>query len=105
MSELDLFRSHNIPPEISDTIFLLAGPAALASVRCTNKANAEAYKDVALGLARRGLWRCRVDSAVALHLAETHKLLCLRVVPRSPLSRTLVVPYSAAYSRSHPSSG
>lgn len=79
MATLDFFRAHNIPSEISDQIFRLAGPTALANFRCTNRANAEAYKDVALGFVRRCQWVFNASSPAALQVARLNKLPCLRI--------------------------
>lgn len=45
-SLLDLCDSRDIPLEIAEDIFYLAGPGALMAVHFSNKANAEAYSGV-----------------------------------------------------------
>lgn len=80
MATDDLFGSRDIPLHLAEYIFYLAGSDALTSVRCANKANAEAYRSVALSLAKRGQWRCRVDSPELLQFAVEHRLRCLHVV-------------------------
>lgn len=89
MAALGLFASHNIPPEIGEYIFLLAGPQALTSVRCSCRANALAYDGIALNFSRRGLWRCSVESVAGLQFAEANRLPCLNVEPYSHSLRSV----------------
>lgn len=79
MATLDFFRSHNIPSEISDRIFLLAGLTALANFRCTSHANAEAHKDVAHDFVRRCQWVFNASSPTAVQIARLHRLPCIRI--------------------------
>lgn len=74
MAAPDLFSTYKIPPEVSERIFFLAGPAALTRVRCTSHANAEAYEGVALSLAKRGEWACNASTPAALEVAEDNRL-------------------------------
>ena len=93
MAPDDLFGSRGIPLHIAEDIFYIAGPGAVTSVQCTSKANAEAYSGVGLSLAKRGQWRCLVDSSPELlQFAIKHRLLCLRVVPCTGISLSSLPP-------------
>lgn len=77
---LDLFGSRFIPPEISELVFIFAGPKALTNLMCTCRANFDAYRHVARSLAKRAQWVCRVDSPGTTLFAETQQLPCLRII-------------------------
>ena len=79
MAALDLLGSYNIPPEVSELIFFLAGPEALTNVRCTNRVNADAYKDVAFNLVRQSKWVFNASQPLALQIAEDNRLPCIRI--------------------------